>query len=310
MQSISAASGAVQPPHSNTGVTPQCPPLLRDDSQVGFDPAAVAQFDWYSAGVTDAPDYILGFLQDGLSSAADVKRIYPKNGYQDAASIVLGDRTLATAMWGGNTGDRVLITATGCDAPSLASLVRSEWPDHLLIRADSKIDVVDPTAWDTLYNMGIHLGTEYRLKLKHIGDYARGQDGRTLEIGSRKSPAMARVYEKGIQMASKGFRGVSRDMVRFEAEIKPRTPVARSVCASLSPAGMFGCAPFLSDAYRLLAHEDVPRVSGLNRLKRPSDRDRALAAMTKQYAKHLQSLHDELGSWCEVGKVLGSMIDS
>ena len=265
------------------------------------------EFDWYAAGVTDSPDYILERLRDRLGCDPDVRRVYPKNGYSDAAQIVLGDRVLCGASWGGNTGDRVLVLGTGENAAPVASLVRSEWPDHLVVRADVAIDVEDPTAWDTLYGMGVALGKKYRLKLEHRGDYVRGEDGRTLNVASRQSPAYARIYEKGHQLRSLGVPGASLDHVRFEAELKPKLRAARSSMASMTPLEMLGSAPFLTDVARLLLSEDVPRLTGMNRLKLPSDRDRALGHMASQYGKHLESLFDELGSWAAVGEHIGSL---
>lgn len=270
---------------------------------------APPEFDWYAAGVTDSPDYILEYLRHGLGCDPDVRRVYPQNGYTDAAVIAVGDRKLCAAAWGGNTGDRVLVTGTGENAPSVASLVRSEWPDHLLIRGDVRVDVDDPAAWDTLYGMGVSLGKKYRLKLEHHGDYVRGENGRTLNIGSRQSPAYARIYEKGHQLRSEGVPGVSLDLVRFEAELKPKRRTARAAMASLSPTQMLGAAPFLTEAAALLLGDDVPRVTGLNRLKRPSDRDRALAHAAQQYRKHFASLRADLGSWCAVGEYLGNLVE-
>jgi len=270
---------------------------------------APPDFDWYAGGITDSPDYVLGYLREGLGCDPDVHRVYPKNGYTDSAVISLGDRVLCSASWGGNTGDRVLVTGTGENAPPVASLVRSEWPDHLLVRADVRIDVDDPTAWPTMYNMGVSLGKKHRLKLEHHGDYVRGENGRTLNIGSRQSPAYARIYEKGHQLRAEGVSGVSLDLVRFEAELKPKRRAARVVMASLSPAAMLGGAPFLAEAAQLLLGDDVPRVTGLNRLKRPSDRDRALAHAAHQYRKHFASLRAELGSWGAVGDYLGKLVE-
>lgn len=264
-------------------------------------------FDWYRAGINDSPDYILGVLQDGFD-LSDIQHSRPHHGYTNAADIVRGDHRLCSVMWGGNTGDRIMIEASGSNASPAASVIRSEWPHHYLLRADVAIDIDMPKAWDSLYGMATGLADKYGLSCKHIGDYHRAINGRTVEVGSRKSPVMMRVYEKGIERrVNAGYTHLSNDLVRVETEIKPAKAPERIHCATLSPVELMGCAEFTTDAAKLLLGESVRRVTGLNRLKRPSDRERALAHMVNQYGKHLDSLLDELGSWCAVGKHLGSM---
>lgn len=268
------------------------------------------EFDWYKAGVCDSPDYILGHLMGGFEMSSVVSS-RPQHGYAEAADVRRGDRRICSVQWGGNTGDRVMVEASGSEAAPVASLVRSEWPDHYLLRADVAIDVDMPDAWDSLYMMATTLADKYRLKVKHVGDYHRAEDGRTVNVGSRQSSVMMRVYEKGIEQRVKGVNPhASVDLVRVETEVKPKRAAARLHCASLSPVQLLGCAPFTAEAARLLLDESVERVTGLNRLKRPSDRDRALAAMVKQYGRHLESLLDDEGSWCAVGRILGAMVES
>lgn len=267
------------------------------------------EFDWYKAGVSDSPDYILGHLMGGFDMSSVVSS-RPQHGYAEAAEVKLGERRLCSVQWGGNTGDRVMVEASGSEAAPVASLVRSEWPEHYLLRADIAIDIDLPDAWDSLSSMALNLADKYRLKTRHVGDYHRAEEGRSIYVGSRQSPVMMRVYEKGIEQRVKGVDSrASLDLVRVETEVKPKRAAARLHCATLSPSELLGCAPFTAEAARLLLDESVERVVGLNRLKRPSDRDRALAAMVKQYGKHLDSLMNEKGSWCAVGDVIGRMLE-
>lgn len=271
--------------------------------------ATGCDFDWYKAGVSDSPDYILCHLMGGFEMSSVVSS-RPRHGYAEAADVVIGDRRLCSVQWGGNTGDRVMVESSGFEAPRLASLVRSEWPQHHLLRADVAIDIDLPDAWESLSSMALNLADKYDLKTRHVGDYHRAKEGRSIYVGSRQSSVMLRVYEKGIEQRVKGISdGASVDLVRVETEIKPKKSVARMHCATLSPSELLGCAPFTTEMAKILLDESVERVVGLNRLKRPSDRDRALAAMVKQYGKHLDSLRSDEGSWAAVGDALGRMFE-
>lgn len=267
-------------------------------------------FDWYSAGVTDSPDYILGRLQDGFPMS-DIELAKPRNGYEQAASLVRGSNTLCEALWGGNTGDRVLVVGTGQNAAPVASLVRSEWPDHHLIRGDVCEDFDEPDAFPILSEMMFNVADQHRLKVSHQGDWHRCEEGRTLYVGSRKSPVFCRLYEKGLEHRSKGWNpAASRDWVRLEIEVKPKKNDARKLLATLQPDDFMGCSPWTRDVSRMLFDSSLEAITGLGTIRRLSDRDRALAAMVRQYGKHLESLKSDEGSWCAVGRILGAMIDS
>ncbi|WP_460543878.1 replication initiation factor domain-containing protein, partial [Halomonas shantousis] len=253
-------------------------------------------FDWYSAGVTDSPDFILGRLSEGFD-LADVERSKPRNGYEHAATVIRGSRTLCEAFWGGNTGDRVLVVGTGENAAPVASLVRSEWPDHHLIRADVCEDYDEPDAFPILSHMMLNVADDHRLKVEHRGDWHREELGRTLYVGSRKSPVYCRLYEKGLQHRTEGLNAsASPDWVRLEIEVKPKRNDARKHLATLQPDEFMACSPWTRDVSRLLFESSLDAITGIGTVKRASDRDRALAAMVKQYGKHLESLRNDEGS--------------
>ena len=57
-----------------------------------------------------------------------------------------------------------------------------------------------------------------------VGDWEGKTNGRTYYIGKSRSSSESyiRFYEKGIEMAQKGFDGYPPDLVRLELEYKPR----------------------------------------------------------------------------------------
>ncbi len=266
-------------------------------------------FDWYQAGVVDSPDYILGHLRDAFDMA-DIERSMPRNGYTQAAKVARGPTTLCEAFWGGNTGDRVLVLGTGANASPVASLVRSEWPDHHLVRADVCEDYDEPDAFDILSSMMLNIADSHRLKVTHYGDWHRGESGRTLYIGSRQSPVMARLYEKGLEQRSKEIApNASRDWVRLEIEVKPKRHDARKRLAGLQPDEFMACSPWTREVARCLFETSLEAITGLGTIKRMSDDERALAALVKQYGGLLQRLESSEGSWQNLGSLLGRMVN-
>lgn len=267
-------------------------------------------FDWYGASVTDSPDHILSVCSDAFDMA-DLKRASPTRGYEQSVEVVRGSRRLCVASWGGNTGNRVLLEGSGESAAPVASLVRSEWPDHMVNRADVAEDFDEPEAFASLSHMMLSIADQFRLKTEHRGDWHRCENGRTLYIGSRQSPFYGRLYEKGYEQRSKGINpNASSDWVRLEIEVKPKRHQAKKDLASVEPDGFMAYSPWTREISRLLFDSSLEAVTGIGTIRRQSDQERALASLVRQYGNTLRGLRSEQGSWESVGILLGSLIDS
>ncbi len=127
-------------------------------------------------------------------------------------------------------------------------------------------------------------------------------------MGSRKFPVMLRLYEKGKQLQGEGLASASSDWVRVEFEVKPKREAARLNLAVTEPDDFVGCSKWSHQMAGMLLESSVRRIEGLGTVRRPSDRDRALAALVKQYGRHLDDVCNDLGSWEAVGRRLGQMI--
>ncbi|MDT0502753.1 replication initiation factor domain-containing protein, partial [Halomonas sp. PAR7] len=253
--------------------------------------------------------YILEYLS-GAFDLSDIERVMPRNGYTDAAKVVRGSTTLCEVLWGGNTGDRVMVVGSGANASPVASLVRSEWPDHLVIRADVAEDYDEPDAFAALSALMLNIADKHRLKVTHYGDWHRCENGRTLYVGSRQSPVMVRLYEKGLEQRAKGYsQNASADWVRLEVEVKPKRAAARKHLATLQPDDFMACAAWTREVALCLFNSDLVPITGLGTIKRMSDDERALAALVKQYGGLLGRLKDEHGSWDDVGLLLGRLVE-
>lgn len=265
-------------------------------------------FDWYQAGVEAPSDTVLGVLSNYFEQS-DLEPDRSSNGYESAAKVIRGDRVLARVQWGGNTGRRVQVKATGSEAPALADLCRTTWEqDHVVQRVDVAEDYDEEKGFDLLTGTALNLADKYRLKTNYLGDWHRSQ-ARTLYVGSRQSPVMLRIYEKGHQLRKDGIdRQASLDHVRVEYEFKPKREKARRLYAFIEPSDMIGGSNWTRELAACIHGLDLEPITGLGTLKRASDRDRALAFMVKQYAKSIESLRDELGSDAALGERLISMV--
>jgi hypothetical protein len=150
------------------------------------------------------------------------------------------------------------------------------------------------------------IADKHRLKVTHLGDYHRAEDGRTLYVGSRQSPALVRCYEKGRQP---GYRELGRPWwVRLECEVKPKSTEQRVRFGTLEPAAVWGAARWLHEVgERVVGIADL-RACRAGTVRRPDDQERAERWMLYQYGALLEGLREAQGSWERVGAYLGSRL--
>lgn len=267
------------------------------------------RFDYYQAGIEARPSDVVDHICASFDMA-DIAPMRGMNGYEQAAKIERGEHTLASVMWGGNTGGRVLVKGSGDDAPQVASVIREKWPRHRVVRADVCEDYDEPQAFSMLTGMALKVADEHRIKVEHRGDWHRAEAGRTLYLGSRQSTTYLRIYEKGKQLKGEGLQCASDDHVRVEFEVKPKRDDARLWMAKMEPEEFVGGSVWSYQMAGILLESSIKRVQGLGTIRRPTDRDRALAALVRQYGRHLEAVMAERGSWDSVGRLLGDMISN
>ena len=249
-----------------------------------------ARFDWYTASIGAEPAEVISRFESSFD-LSDVQASTPKNGYERAYNFVRGSTVLARVQFGGSSvGSNVWAASSGDCAPDFADVVRGHYPVHNLLRADVAIDYDEPGAWDSLSGLAIATADAFGLKVRHVGDFHREQDGRTLYIGSRSSAAMQRLYEKGKQL------GQSVDWVRAELELKPQSSVAKAAYASASPEQMFLATKWTRSIWEALnGPTQLLRPCPPGSVKVKSDDDRALDFMAKQYGNVLRRKLESLG---------------
>jgi len=128
--------------------------------------------------------------------------------------------------------------------------------------------------------------------------------GRTLYLGSKNSPSMARLYEKGLQ---KEYAHLAMpNWSRLELQVRPQKD-AREHYSSISAIDVWGASRWTRELAAVALKEHVdPHPAGT--VYRQSEREAALGWMCKQYGPHLVSLASDLGGWDMVGLTLSEMI--
>jgi hypothetical protein len=99
---------------------------------------------------------------------------------------------------------------------------------HGVSRADAALDVDNPGFWDWVIPIALDLADQLGLTIDQQGDWHRGEGGRTLYLGSRKSAVFVRIYEKGKQLRALGEDpDASLHLVRLETQCRPEKAFKR-----------------------------------------------------------------------------------
>lgn len=287
------------------------------------DDTPIAVFDWYAATINETPLQVETELSRLLG--AFPKRARGLHGYPNGTDFVRDGDTIAKMIWGGQQSPHVW--ASGVDAREFAALLRSRWPKHYVTRVDVAYDFVDGQPWDELYAHAVFVadtlssGEPRRrpLKLATLGDWVRKDEGfpggRTLYVGSMKSPVLARLYEKGKQMRNLHPDQLDKypeGWVRLELQVRPEGD-ARYEVATLEPAAIWGTSQWARSLHDRVFGSSLSSV--LMAAHRPSDDERALRFLLRQYGPLLRrkaalltsddTAAGRLGAWSELGVQLG-----
>jgi hypothetical protein len=252
-------------------------------------PADGPSFDCYSATVYANPTLLIGRLLEALTDAghavtlAEGRRVanYAQNALLLAPS---GHRILSVPSGGRNV--HPFVDCKGAHSGLIADTLRRFF-DHSPTRLDSAYDLRGPNVWDELCRLCKQFEAEGR-KLDFVGaDRDNPDRGTTIYVGSRKSQAYLRVYQKGLQIAEEmGLAGDDipdelRHWVRVELEYKPDKRPARMKAAGLSPVELWGCSPWTRRFAKLALSIDAERIT-MNE-KRESNEERAWRYCLEQY---------------------------
>lgn len=288
------------------------------------------KFDWYQCSISESPIRALESIRRLGETVKPNDRVGKMYRYTQGFEVLRknGSSVAFVAMGGRNGEDHVHAWATSDDAEDFASLVREEWPEqHLVTRADSCQDFVDPGAFKLLTKIARKIAKNNRMKFPKIEDSLNLTAGKTQYIGSPSSDYRARIYEKGWELWSKlnprirdiinpdnlsmevpslGRDCHPADWVRLEIQARPKGIDARKKASTASPEEIWTFTSWSAEYAREALALDLERY--YVRSRKEPDGDRALRFMCQQYARVLTALKNDLGGWECVGMTIGEMI--
>lgn len=258
-------------------------------------------FDWYAAsfpGVDE--DEFIGefFAANDLASVAPY--VGKTHGYERGYRLVRGDEVLASVLCGGNNGAPLNAWASGSRSRFFAKWSRDAFPGHYVTRGDAAMDFNDEGAWSCLQDLFFDLRDRFpRVQSSVVGDLFDGRKGATLYLGSVKSEARMRFYQKGLQMPDAGHP----HHVRAEYSVKPKG-LLRQAFAEAPAATLWSYTPLSRAAFERLQGFDPGQV--VRETPRRTDLERRFDAMVRQYGKTVLELVQLLGSAESVGVALAA----
>lgn len=294
----------VRPPYSNRGVTFQA--TVENGSDAG------PEFDAYCATVRANRLELIARLENALLEAdfdTEVKDGPPVRFYDHNTLIVdpSGHRLLSM-RYGGRNG-WPFIECKGPASAIVADVLRTHFPHHSPSRIDSAYDLRGPDVFERLHELALKT-QERGVRLDYAGAAIDHPDrGSTIYLGSRKSQAFVRIYQKGLKhaeemgLAPEDIPDELRYWVRVELELKPDKKPAKEAAKSLTAEAVWGASPWLRrfakealsiDAVRVKMHE-----------KRETNHERAMRYLIRQYGPSLIEQAKRCGSWSELGRWIG-----
>jgi hypothetical protein len=264
----------------------------------------LTRFDAYTATTRAAkPDEMVNVL---FALGDKVRQGRGHKGFKERVSFVARCGTEVGAVsWGGTHGELVMLEAKGERTPDVVEKLRASI-EHRCTRVDSCHDVDQAGAFDALLKVCTAVKKANRIKGGKAGDWDDfPEDGRTLYLGASTSPVRLRLYEKGRQPE---YRHLNKpDWARIEVQVRPAKE-AKDKFSKADAMEVWGAARWSREiAAEVLSAQLAPLPAGTT--YRLDDRERALRFMCKQYGAHLVGLHNELGTWEDVGRKLAEMIE-
>lgn len=262
-------------------------------------------FDWYQSTVRDdffaiSPHLLPDVLGEdlGAASRSDEQGIH---GYQVQSVLRSSEGSVVARVLYGGKNMWPNAWASGDRSTAFADVMRARFPaSHAVTRADVAYDVQSPDSFDQLQAVCLGIADDRGLKISQAGDWHRGVDGRTLYVGSRKSPQFTVLYEKGKEQRAKAptpeaAAAVPIDWSRLELRVMPQKLPRRLLAAVATPAELYGFSLWTKQLATEVLALDVPRVERLSWL-RPED-EVTFDWLVEQYASLLERQEQSLGSW-------------
>jgi DNA relaxase NicK len=203
-------------------------------------------------------------------------------GYTGAAGLFEGGTRVVTVQWA--IGRDPLVIVPGFLAGKVSHWLQGRY-EHQCSRKDAALDFTDECAFDSVAKMALKLAEGYGSVTSCRGDWltAGAPSGRTLYIGSMKSPLFVRIYEHA------KCHGGGDVTCRVEVEVKPDKKLGKMQLAALDVGGVIGLSRLmveLCDAFGI-HYEKVPLAGYVREL---SDLELRLVRCHMQYGRTFDEL--------------------
>lgn len=268
-------------------------------------------FDWYQASLVDVKvDSFLKVASNYFD--CDVRHTKPDKPYEVGYELSRGEIKFLKVSHGG-VNEGMFLKASGHNAPEFSDFLKKYYPIHSVSRVDSAIDFDDPEAFSILYEQAKHVAAKYRLKFNQLGDWrseSEREGGRTIQIGSRKSPVFIRIYEKGYEQLEKNSdENVSLDWVRLELELKPANKEAKRFISEATPRQVLSINEWVRELTAAMGDHDILPIK-VGTAHRKSDLHRSYSHMVKQYGSTIEKIVSDTleGDWSLLSEYIQNSI--
>jgi hypothetical protein len=266
------------------------------------------RFDWYELTADGLDD---GRVAPALSLAlgARITQGKGRNGYA-VCEVVQRDESVLAEVYGHSArAGEVHIKTSGDACDEVVPLLRRLYPSHRVSRADSSVDFA--ADFDELDAQALAFATRRGLSHRLITDSAGGA---TRYLGAPSSELRLRVYRKSEQLRAlhpELAETIPDGIVRAELQGRPGKRDVKELVSVMSADELWGLGQWSQLFAAELLGFDAPRVP--THYRRPSDWQRALHFLNRQYGPMMARRVDDVGLEAvqrEVLDALGLLADS
>lgn len=258
-------------------------------------------FDWYQATIERKPEEIADCLLSTLFQGGEVQRTTGKNNYTDAYKVIskTGSDSALILFGGRNPHPNALMTSEG--AQPFSEVLRANFPEHRVTRADIAEDFISPGAFNTLSTIAFEVyedvrGSGYKLTSETIRSRQEG-GGATDYIGSPTSGTRFRAYDKTAEQRSKLpdhlKSKIPENWARAELQVRPQTPDLKARASLWTHLDFWGVSRWSAKLAERILGAEVARIR--SKFSPASDDSLWLSFLAHQYSNHFKRLEAQIG---------------
>ena len=260
----------------------------------------MVSFDWYQATVRGASvdDILAGCME--LDAGSVLRHAKGRQGYGTVTRVEGVDGLLAQVLHGGSHPYPHVI-CSGAQAVGGSELIRANFPDHFVTRADACVDFGEPDAFDRMLPALLAAAERHRVKVDTRGDHLLRMAARSVYLGAASSAVQLRQYDKAAELRAKfahdpaQLAELPEHRTRVELQVRPQTQAMRSHFATIDPLSVLGASAWSREVWAAIAGMDLEPVN-VGKVWRQSDDDRAYACMLFQYGPLIRRKLEDAGS--------------